>query len=214
MAGTSPAMTKGASGATVGATRGPEASCPYTVMPGLVPGISIGAIAAAEMDGRNKSGHDEGGGVRGGDRRAPGGGRGPLAMCHELSCFVMRAAGNVMVCHGPPALSPSFACEGGPGREGRFRVPVRIPHAVPLSCSVPLRSRRRRLPASGPCFARIAWAPARGRGRAYRAGAVRAPDCPRARQTQGAPLPSVPLGSFSHRRETKRPRGSRLLLLA
>ena len=27
-------------------------------MPGLVPGISIGAIAAAEMDARNKSGHD------------------------------------------------------------------------------------------------------------------------------------------------------------
>ena len=29
------------------------------VMPGLVPGISIGAIAAAERDARNKSGHDE-----------------------------------------------------------------------------------------------------------------------------------------------------------
>ena len=28
-------------------------------MPGFVPGISIGAIAAAEMDARNKSGHDE-----------------------------------------------------------------------------------------------------------------------------------------------------------
>ena len=31
------------------------------VMPGLVPGISIGAMAAAEMDARNKSGHDGGG---------------------------------------------------------------------------------------------------------------------------------------------------------
>ena len=30
------------------------------VMPGLVPGISIGTIAAAEMDARNKSGHDGG----------------------------------------------------------------------------------------------------------------------------------------------------------
>ena len=29
-------------------------------MPGLVPGISIGTVAAAEMDARNKSGHDEG----------------------------------------------------------------------------------------------------------------------------------------------------------
>ena len=34
---------------------------PLYVMPGLVPGISIGAIAAAEMDARNKSGHDGGG---------------------------------------------------------------------------------------------------------------------------------------------------------
>ena len=32
---------------------------PYIVMPGLVPGISIGAMAAAGMDARNKSGHDE-----------------------------------------------------------------------------------------------------------------------------------------------------------
>ena len=27
-------------------------------MPGLVPGISVGAIAEAEVDTRNKSGHD------------------------------------------------------------------------------------------------------------------------------------------------------------
>ena len=38
---------------------------PLSVMPGLVPGISIGAIAAAEMDARNESGHD-GGGMTGG----------------------------------------------------------------------------------------------------------------------------------------------------
>ena len=97
-------------------------------------------------------------------RRAPGGGRGPLAMCHELSCFVMRAAGNVMVRHGPPAPSPSFVCEGGPGRKGRFRAPVRIPHAAPPSRSVPFRSRRRR--------------PGRG-GTLFRAYRVRA--CARAR---------------------------------
>ncbi len=29
-----------------------------SVMPGLVPGISLGAIVAAEVDARNKSGHD------------------------------------------------------------------------------------------------------------------------------------------------------------
>ncbi len=29
-----------------------------SVMPGLVPGISLGAGAAAKMDARNKSGHD------------------------------------------------------------------------------------------------------------------------------------------------------------
>ena len=34
---------------------------PLLVMPGLVPGISIEAIAVAEMDARNKSGHDGGG---------------------------------------------------------------------------------------------------------------------------------------------------------
>ena len=37
---------------------GPLPVMPLLVMPGLVPGISIGAIAAAEMDARNKSGHD------------------------------------------------------------------------------------------------------------------------------------------------------------
>ena len=44
-----------------GRARSPPTSRPLLVMPGLVPGISIGAIAAAEMDARNKSGHDEGG---------------------------------------------------------------------------------------------------------------------------------------------------------
>ena len=43
---------------------------PHPVMPGLVPGISLGAGTAAEMDARNESGHD-GGGVRA--RRARGG---------------------------------------------------------------------------------------------------------------------------------------------
>ncbi|MXW35995.1 MAG: hypothetical protein F4Z60_11060 [Chloroflexi bacterium] len=33
---------------------------PLLVMPGLVPGISLGIGAARDVDGRNKSGHDGG----------------------------------------------------------------------------------------------------------------------------------------------------------
>ena len=36
----------------------PLSATPHIVMPGLVPGISLGAVSAAEMDARNKSGHD------------------------------------------------------------------------------------------------------------------------------------------------------------
>ncbi len=91
---------------------------------------------------------------------------------------------GVMECHvwswsaGPPAPAP----------------PVRIPHAVPPSHSVPFRSPRRRpdRPA-GPCFARIAPACARTRARDC-AGAVCAPDC--ARETADARLPSTHAGAF------------------
>ena len=45
-------------------------------MPGLVPGIFLGAIAAADMDARNESGHDgtgtPGGPERGGESRMGG----------------------------------------------------------------------------------------------------------------------------------------------
>ena len=71
------------------------------------------------------------------------------------------------------------------------------------------RQRRRRAGRGGPCFARIAWAPARGRGRAYRGGAARAPDC--AREAKGAPLPPAPSGPFSRHRNPKRPPDNRLL---
>ena len=75
-------------------------------------------------------------------------------------------------------------------------LPVRIPHAAPPSRSVPLRSRRRRPHRSGTlCRAYRVAAGARARA-GVGAGAVRAPDCPRARQAQGALRPSVPLGSF------------------
>ena len=36
----------------------PLSATPHIAMPGLVPGISLGAVSAAEMDARNKSGHD------------------------------------------------------------------------------------------------------------------------------------------------------------
>ncbi len=62
--------------------------------------------------------------------------------------------------------------------------------------SVPLRSRRRRPRRSGTlCRAYRVAACARARA-GVGAGAVRAPDCPRASQAQGALRPSVPLGSF------------------
>ena len=75
-----------------------------------------------------------------------------------------------------------------------------------MSSSIAFRSVRAvGLPAARPCFARIARAPAR----AFRAGAVRAPDCACARvgQAQGARLPSVPLGFFraGAKQEAKRP---------
>ena len=51
--------------------RRPMRSClnALSVMPGLVPGISVGAIAEAEVDGRNKSGHDDIGVERESDQR-------------------------------------------------------------------------------------------------------------------------------------------------
>ena len=37
----------------------PTRPLPHAVMPGLVPGISIGQARRKGVDGRNKSGHDE-----------------------------------------------------------------------------------------------------------------------------------------------------------
>ena len=84
---------------------------------------------------------------------------GRRAMCHEMSCFVM-----VPYAHGSyPAV--------GPGMKLSFRSGFRALRPV-LSLSAspawvfPLgpgsfRQCRRRVPAAGPCFARIACAPAR-----------------------------------------------------
>ena len=49
-------ISKGAAESGLGSTPGVPA--PFIVMPGLVPGISVGAIAEAEVDARNESGHD------------------------------------------------------------------------------------------------------------------------------------------------------------
>ena len=72
--------------------------------------------------------------------------------------------------------------------------------------SAPPPASRRRDPNS-----RVMCAGACARGRAFRAGAVCAPDCPRppahASRTQGALRPSVESGSFSRRRR-RRARGS------
>ena len=88
----------------------------------------------------------------------------------EMSCFVMR--GRFRRAAGAVLLS---GCSGG-----RLR-----------SCVPPSRQRAGRVVPVSRVIAR-AWA--RGRGRAYRGGAARAPDC--ARETAHAPRPSVPAGVF------------------
>ena len=94
----------------------------------------------------------------------------------------------------------------------RCHVPGRDPPGLPSAASsasvflpapVSFRSRRRRH-ACGASLFRAYRMCARAR---VRAGAVRAPDCARANQAQGARLLSVPLGFFcaGARRETKQP---------
>ncbi len=160
--------------------------------------------------------------------------------CYEMSCFVMRAGRTplrrVMECHD---LHADGACTlSGPGMERSFRagasgIPSRFPGPASSAwavLSIHLRSvlpiaapnaaniadggvaAAARLPgAAGPCFARILRGRACARPRAFRGGAVRAPDY--ARETQGAPLPCVSQGFFraGTNGETKRPRECRFL---
>ena len=107
---------------------------------------------------------------------------GDVMKCHvrscappEMSCFVMRGRFRRAV---GAFLLPG--CGEGFGGGGRFR-----------SCVPPSRQRAGR---GVPVSRVIARAWARGRGRAYRGGAARAPDC--ARETPDAPRPSVPAGVF------------------
>ena len=133
---------------------------------------------------------------------------------HDVSCSVMFSMPAVMRCgrsgHGAAgsgAASPTFPTSVRTCREGRpgfisgvFR--LRFPrvredmsgHGVSpfRSRSVP-SARRRRDP-----YSRVMRACACALGRAFRAGAVCAPDCPgtppRASRTHGARLPSAPQG--------------------
>ena len=103
---------------------------------------------------------------------------------HEMSCFACTwSMSNCLFGHetGPPANpSPTASCMS-------FLHPVSF-HSIPFSPPPGLPERRD--PNS-----RVSCAGARARGRAFRAGAVRAPDCPgapwRASRMQGAlrPLP-------------------------
>ena len=177
--------------------------------------------------------------LRHGDRGAPafarpGRGDAPAPGSCEMSCSVMFSMLAVMRCgrsgHGAAGsgpASPTFPTSVRTCREGRpgfisgvFR--LRFPrvredmsgHGVSpfRSRSVP-SARRRRDPNS-----RVMRACACALGRAFRAGAVCAPDCPgappRASRAQGAARLSVESGAFSRRREPGReaaPRGRRFL---
>ena len=99
---------------------------PLSVMPGLVPGISIGAIAAAEMDARNESGHDGGGMMRGGPwRRAralrpaspPVRGEG-----RSRSCVPPSRQRAVQGCPCFARVSRGCACAGAGGRIAAARL--------------------------------------------------------------------------------------------
>ena len=164
------------------------------------------------MDARNKSGHD-GRGRSGGGRR----------ICHRfrsttagMSLF-STGCGGVGSRRWAPASPLGGGDRRGPGRRwrwlrhrfrsttagtrpsfrGRFRgvLPVSPMFA---SFAWVSSSRSRFVPspacAGGIPFPRVSRARVRGRGRAYRGGAARAPDC--ARETADAPRPSVPAGVF------------------
>ena len=122
-------------------------------------------------------------------------GRGRVSAPARFARLIARARGSRRVrrFHRPlPAgVAECHAMSCLPCLRRCFAVP--FVHIVPPSRSVLLRSVR---PAAarraGPCFARNR---ARAQARVG-AGAVRAPDRPRASQAQGAPLLSVPAGAF------------------
>ncbi len=150
--------------------------------------------------------------------------------CHGTSwyvmeCHVCHARGSYPVAGSGMKTAAGFSSPGLFPRAGRgdFRRPVRPAEAVSVRLvhdrssisfrSTPSRSLRRRPGRAADPDSRVSRARLRRRGRAYRGGAARAPDC--ARETQGAPLPCVSQGFFragaNAKQETKRPRECRFL---
>ncbi len=135
---------------------------------------------------------------------------------------------------GSPVSSPSAAAASGAragsppsrGRQKGDKGPLRrnpvfaILHVVPSPRFVPPRSipSIARFPEAADPDSRVSCAGARARGRAFRAGAVCAPDCPdapaRASRTRGALRLLAESGAFRASAQQKRPRlpGCRLLL--
>ena len=149
-----------------------------------------------------------GGAVRAPDCPREAAGRRPLRKCHEMSCDVMETCCSLFLfctvrggsgfCAMRCIRARSEAFRDGPlpgfGQRppacGRFRRWGGAEVGCGHSCLLQGKGRDE---VSLFC-ARFACAGVRGRGRAYRGGAVRAPDCPR--ETPDAPRPSVPAGVF------------------
>ena len=163
---------------------------PICVAPASEPGPSLGSAAGA--GGPNPvsngcGGHrrrcwapEQGRGDSGGDA---GRRNGVPAKCHDVSCFVMRAAGNVMFRHGPPRL-----------RRHRHPSPSCMPflHRISFRSLLPAAGS----PPSGGSLFRAYRAPASARAgaRILRRRAFRAPDCAYAHERTGAGR-TFPVGS-------------------
>ena len=123
-------------------------------------------------------------------RLAGGVGGGPLGECRPSPGCARRFRWRES---GP---SPGLPRKRGGGGFGRLAAGLRRQFGTGIvhshACLLPGKAKG----GTGcPCFARVSRGRGcAGRGRAYRGGAVRAPDCPR--ETADAPRPSVPAGVF------------------
>ena len=131
-------------------------------------------------------------------RSAGGAGGGPLGGYRPLPGFARRFRWRES---GPPPglpRKPRTAIRGLRGRRLQAAASGLRPASPPVRGEGRLRSSvppfRQRAGRGVPVSRVIARAWVRGRGRAYRGGAARAPDC--ARETAHAPRPSVPAGGF------------------
>ena len=184
---------------------------------GLIPTAS-GAMVPDQVRDDDMDPDSEAGVTKGGRERGQAGTGTAAETPAELSrsvmfCHVLHAPGTYSVVRsGMTALSFQAGAPGNPPGAGSFLSSAWIPPLDPVSLPPPA--------CGGSLFcARFACAGVRGRGRAYRGGAVRAPDCPR--ETADAPRPSAPAGvffaapaAFLRRKAERRPPGSRLSLLS